>query len=220
MEKEFWDRYWEKQNDGSTKYSLSPDSLLVEYLHMCKKGIALDFGMGEGRNAFHLARHGFEVEGFDISPTAVSRCMEYSRLHGLSVKAEVADLRNVHIEKNRYNLIVLSYVMNFFTLVEVGVVMEKLRSIVKLNGHMYLSVLTIDDPGYGNLKGNFVKIEKATFRDTKRGITVHYFSDDELPDLVNGFQDIYYAKGRKLDCMHAEPHYHAFYEFLGARTGT
>ena len=34
----------------------------------------MDLGIGDGRNAFFLARNGFAVEGIDFSQAAVKKC--------------------------------------------------------------------------------------------------------------------------------------------------
>jgi len=50
---------------------------------------------------------GFEVEGIDISPDAVSNALELARKSGVNLKARVADLEdNYHIERGAYDLII------------------------------------------------------------------------------------------------------------------
>lgn len=46
----------------------------IPLLHREERGRILDLGTGFGRNAIPLERHGFEVYGIDISPTAIERC--------------------------------------------------------------------------------------------------------------------------------------------------
>jgi tellurite methyltransferase len=85
----------------------NPSQLLVENLALLPKGRALDVAMGNGRNAIYLARMGFEVEGIDISPEAVSSALERARKSGVSLKARVADLEsNYQIEKGVYDVII------------------------------------------------------------------------------------------------------------------
>ncbi len=56
-----------------------PVQFLVENIELLPKGEALEIAMGTGRNAVYLAKMGFEVEGIDISPEAVSIVLEYAK---------------------------------------------------------------------------------------------------------------------------------------------
>ena len=84
-----------------------PAQFLVDNIALLPKGRALDVAMGAGQNAIYLAKMGFEVEGVDISPEAVSSALELARKSGVNLRAQVADLeRNYNIEKGAYNVII------------------------------------------------------------------------------------------------------------------
>jgi tellurite methyltransferase len=86
---------------------LKPSQFLVDNLELLPKGQALDVAMGSGWNAVYLATMGFEVEGIDISPEAVSNALELALKSGVNLKARVADLEdNYHIEKGAYDVII------------------------------------------------------------------------------------------------------------------
>ena len=87
--------------------SLEPTQFLVENIALLPKGRALDVGMGAGRNAIYLAKIGFEVEGVDISPEAVSNALELARKFGVTIRAQSADLEgNYYIKKGAYDVII------------------------------------------------------------------------------------------------------------------
>jgi len=84
-----------------------PAQFLVDNIALLPKGRALDVAMGDGQNAIYLAKMGFEVEGVDISPEAVSSALELARKSGVNLRAQVADLENnYHIEKGAYEVII------------------------------------------------------------------------------------------------------------------
>jgi len=84
-----------------------PAQFLVDNIALLPKGRALDVAMGAGQNAIYLAKIGFEVEGVDISPEAVSSALELARKFGLTIRAQVADLeKEYHIEKGAYEVII------------------------------------------------------------------------------------------------------------------
>jgi tellurite methyltransferase len=87
--------------------SLEPAPYLVENIALLPKGRALDIAMGSGRNAIYLARMGFEVEGVDIAPEAVSAARKSARKAGVTIRAHGADLEgNYQIAKGAYDVII------------------------------------------------------------------------------------------------------------------
>jgi 2-polyprenyl-3-methyl-5-hydroxy-6-metoxy-1,4-benzoquinol methylase len=84
-----------------------PAQFLVDNIALLPKGRVLDVAMGAGQNAIYLAKMGFEVEGVDISPEAVSSALELARKSGVNIRAQVADLeKEYHIEKGAYEVII------------------------------------------------------------------------------------------------------------------
>ena len=73
---------------------LRPNPNLVAWLDRCRiagnRQRAAVVGCGYGDDAEELARRGFEVTAFDISPTAIARCR--ARFPDSTVRYEVADL--------------------------------------------------------------------------------------------------------------------------------
>ncbi|MFB0520861.1 MAG: class I SAM-dependent methyltransferase [Desulfatiglandales bacterium] len=86
---------------------LEPSQFLVENIGLLPRGRAYDVAMGAGPNAIYLAKMGFEVEGVDISPQAVSTALESARKSRVNLRAQVADLEdNFYIEKGVYDVII------------------------------------------------------------------------------------------------------------------
>lgn len=86
-----------------------PLPFLVEHVAGVKKGRALDLAMGNGRNAIHLAKQGYEVDGIDLSETAVRRAVASARSLGLSINGIIADLDQFPLAPDRYDLICCFY---------------------------------------------------------------------------------------------------------------
>jgi tellurite methyltransferase len=87
-------------------HSLEPAGFLEENLKILPRGRALDVAMGNGRNAIYLAKHGFEVEGIDISSQAVRAALERARSLGICLAARVADLEEGYLlETGAYEVI-------------------------------------------------------------------------------------------------------------------
>lgn len=60
--------------------------------------LALDLACGAGRDAVFLARHGFEVEGWDRAPEALERAHDLARRHGVTLRTERRDLERTGLE--------------------------------------------------------------------------------------------------------------------------
>ena len=65
----------------------------------------LDLGCGEGRNALYLAGKGLRVTAVDASAAGVNKLNYFARQRGLSVKAEVRDMRDYAFGQS-YDLVV------------------------------------------------------------------------------------------------------------------
>jgi Methyltransferase domain len=87
---------------------LKPFPLLVEWLDGAGAGVsgaALVVGSGLGDDAEELARRGFTVTAFDLSPTAIERTRE--RFPASTVDYRVADLLDLPAEwRERFDLVV------------------------------------------------------------------------------------------------------------------
>jgi cyclopropane fatty-acyl-phospholipid synthase-like methyltransferase len=198
-------------------WGLKPDRTLAEYSNLVPKGTVLDLGIGDGRNGFFFARSGYEVEGFDISQTAVLRCLEQAKAAKLKVKAEVKDLRRADITINGYSLIIAAWVLNFFKKGEADVIIQKMRHGVQKDGVVYIVVFSPEDPGYKRARENLKSVEKNTFYSPKMESYIHYFTKEEIVTPFSNFEVLYCAEGLGLDLSHGEPHDHGFIEFLGQR---
>jgi len=134
--------YFEKlYTETACKWGLRPDFILVHFLYLFPKGIVLDLGMGEGRNAVFLAERGFDVEGVDVSKTAVERCIQLARERNVVVNVRVGDLKDFEIPEEKYSLVMAAGAsLNFLKKSEVEKVSKKIARGVKKGGFVFISV--------------------------------------------------------------------------------
>ncbi|MEW1831658.1 class I SAM-dependent methyltransferase [Streptomyces sp. NPDC088196] len=81
----WWDGFYADRDRPVPFFVAKPDENLVGYVDrglIGGGGRALDLGCGPGRNALQLAAWGFEVDGVDLSPTAVAWAEERARDRG------------------------------------------------------------------------------------------------------------------------------------------
>lgn len=82
-----------------------PAPFLVECVAGLAPGRALVVAMGTGREAAHLARHGFAVEGLDVSFEGARRAVARVRSSGGELRALVADVDDFPLPEERYDLV-------------------------------------------------------------------------------------------------------------------
>ena len=209
---------WEEAyRDVESLWGLKPDYKLAEYADLAPKGRVLDLGIGEGRNALFFAKKGYEVEGFDMSQTAIDRCIERAKSSNLKLSAKVADLKVVTLPKEEYSLIIAAWVLNFLKKGEGERIALEMKKALKREGIVYVGTFSIRDPGYERAGKNLEVIEENTFYSRKRDLLVHYFTREELLSIFTDFETIYCAEGIGLDLSHDEPHYHGFIEYIGQK---
>jgi SAM-dependent methyltransferase len=104
---------WNEKFRGKD-YALGTEAnpFLKRHIHLLPKGKALDIATGEGKNAVFLARHGFDVEAVDISRMGLRKARKLAKAKGVKIKTFLADLDQLPIEKERYDLITDFYFLD------------------------------------------------------------------------------------------------------------
>jgi tellurite methyltransferase len=103
--------YWDKQfSKDQYIFGKTPASFLAGNLNYLTPGSkVLDMGMGEGRNAVFLARHGFKVVGIDISSVAIKKAKNLAAESGVRIDTVVASLDDYKIAEGSYDVILCFY---------------------------------------------------------------------------------------------------------------
>jgi SAM-dependent methyltransferase len=92
---DFWNGFYGDRDRPIPFFAAKPDENLASYMArgLIAPGRVLELGCGPGRNALHLARHGYEVEAVDLSPAAVAWARERAARDQVSgVRFRCADI--------------------------------------------------------------------------------------------------------------------------------
>jgi len=87
-------------------YGESANDFLVEKTADLKKGQVLCLAEGEGRNAVHLARHGFSATAIDSSIVGLNKAEKLAQKHGVTIETIHMDLADYTIEENGWDSII------------------------------------------------------------------------------------------------------------------
>ncbi len=100
-------RWDERYASGDYQPSRDHSSVLEEVAGYAHVGRALVLACGAGRNAFFLARRGFDVDAVDISTVAIDMARAEANRRGLSVHWHVGDVAEFDLGEGRYDLITM-----------------------------------------------------------------------------------------------------------------
>ena len=188
LAKKYWDAFYTKNSFKSGK---EPSPFLQEMLPRLQKGKALDVGMGEGVNAVYLAKNGFEVKGFDISPVAVERAASYAKDNNAAVECKGADLDLFLFKLMEYHTVIMTYfkpaVKRYYS--------ELIRTL-KQGGTVLVESYLLED------RKEIIPQDEA-YRD-------YYFKPNELLHHLKGLRILYYNEGlvdgrHVLQCVAQKP---------------
>jgi SAM-dependent methyltransferase len=107
LEIERWNRILTEEKP---RFNTRPNAFLVDMVKGRPAGVALDVGMGQGRNAIWLAQQGWNVTGFDPAEKAVALARQNAEKLGLKLTTEVKSLEQFDFGESKWDLILLSYV--------------------------------------------------------------------------------------------------------------
>jgi SAM-dependent methyltransferase len=108
LEIDMWNRVYSDPNPG---FNQAPNAFLMQVVAGRTPSSALDYAMGEGRNAIYLAQLGWDVSGFDQAEAAVA--LAQKRAAALKLNLRVSAVRDAGYDfgKERFDLILFSWSM-------------------------------------------------------------------------------------------------------------
>jgi len=121
LEADRWNRFY---GDPASNYNRAPNEFLTTVVEGMKPGSALDYAMGDGRNAIYLSKLGWTVHGFDMSHVAVTMANQRAADLGLKINTVTSTDADYNFGKERFDLILFSWSM---PLVDVRNVIDALK---------------------------------------------------------------------------------------------
>ncbi len=108
LENDYWNRFY---LDDKSNFSREPNGFLVQVLQGRPTGAALDYAMGEGRNAIYMASLGWSVSGFDPADAAVALAQKRAKQLGLTLDTSAVQDSEYEFGTERFDLILFSWSM-------------------------------------------------------------------------------------------------------------
>lgn len=161
---------------------------IVSLLKLFNGKNILDLGCAYGANALYLASKGFNVIAVDYDEKALSFLQNKAINANVSIK-----VKNVRIEKYKFSdknfsLILALNVLHFFEFKIILDLINKIEKSLAKNGILYARVFSLNDPSCKIIARKTSPVENNTFFSTKTGRFYHYFSIQELKDILKRFK--------------------------------
>lgn len=145
--------------------------------HHCQR--VLDLGCGNGRHVVALSKEGFNVVGFDISPSGLHLTREWLGEEHQATGLVCGDMRQAFpFKAESFDGILSTQVIHHALLSDVRVTIAELWRILADGGIAFVTVA-----GRANRDEEYKEIEPGTFiplDGTEKGLPHHFFTEDEL----------------------------------------
>src|SRR6266550_1524620 len=108
MEADYYNRVY---SQGKANYNKEPNGFLMQMVEGRRPGAALDYGMGDGRNALYLAKLGWHFWGFDPADAAVALAQKRAEELGFTLNTAAVRDSDYEFGKERFDLVLFSWTM-------------------------------------------------------------------------------------------------------------
>ncbi|KYK35507.1 MAG: class I SAM-dependent methyltransferase [Theionarchaea archaeon] len=171
---------------------------------MEKRGLStiLEIGCGQGRNAAWLAEKGFSVTGVDLIMKDLVLFREYAKKRGINPYIIQNDISHLSFKENQFDVVMSFHVLTFVPEHARPLVLQEVRRVLRPHGIFVAVERSQKDPDYK--KG--VEIERETY--TFQGYTHHFFSGEELRELLSPMDVAVLRDMRIIDASHGSLHVH------------
>lgn len=121
-------------------------SIVVDLAKILTPGSSvLDFGAGQGRNAFYLANRGFDVTALELEGSEVAVLQERNSKTRKKVKVIQEDIHKF-VPKTKYDAVICNTVLHFFAPKEIELAIGKMKRSTKGGGYNLITVYTDKNP--------------------------------------------------------------------------
>ncbi|USZ70011.1 class I SAM-dependent methyltransferase (plasmid) [Halorussus salilacus] len=190
-----WDDWYERV-DGDVDEDIVK---LASILEDEGKERVLDVGCGAGRHLMYLARHGFDLHGFDFSESAVDALTENLASADFDADVRQANFAEEFVYEDEYfDATIATVSINHADLETIEHAVAEMYRVLKPSGLVYVQLPTYQK--LVDLKEDgeeFEKVEPGTvvpLEGPEEGIPHHNFRRDEVMEVFSEFEPMELTK--------------------------
>ena len=130
-----------------------------------------------------------------------------------------SDVRTFEIEKDKYDLILSSYVLHFLHKDDSYKIMQSMKENVNSNGLIYLQVFSTEDPKFNKntLSQDFELLDNNIFHNLVNDTYISFFTKEEILEIFRDLKTIYISEEYSLELTRQEPHYAGVIKYIGKK---
>jgi ubiquinone/menaquinone biosynthesis C-methylase UbiE len=199
---------WTKLHTESRYRPKYPAENVVQYIfrnfERNGKTKVLDLGCGAGRHIVFMGKENIVPYGVDYSSEGIKYTKDILKKEGgqLSEYAEnmkVASLTDIPFENDMFDGIICYGALYYLRYEDIKKAVSEMNRVLKKNGKLMLVVRSTDDYRCSSEnvlptdeKNTYIIDEKSTDKCafSENGMTMHFFSIEELEDLFKEFNDV------------------------------
>lgn len=175
--------YWTDMYSKPNAFGTGPTKLAEMALKLMKELSVqniLEIGCGQGRDAIYFSKHGYTVETFDFSESAINFVNKTKQMLNLNnINAIKHDVREIFPYENSYfDFIYSNLALQFFSIDVLIKIFDNIERVMKRNGTIIFSTKRKGDKYYNF--GN--KITENEFE--YKGIHRYFFDEIELKNFL------------------------------------
>lgn len=190
-----------------------PDVEIINYRKLYDRGVFLEIGSGKGRNLEMMSKIARQIDCVEKNEHYVKTIKEKNIANLTIFEKDVLDF---NFEKEKYDLINISFVLMFFSKEQIEYLKKKVFQSLKKDGFLFFKVFNCSEPYFVETVSK-LNNNKNTFFSKMTNSHITYFDDELFNDFINKYSVVKNSNVYKLDITHGEPHYHSYYEFIGQK---
>ena len=185
MNKKGWDQIFRSQGRVFENPHEDIPRLISQFTARQGKRI-LDLGCGSGRHAVYLAKHGFEVYGIDVSPTAIELTKKWMDEEKLTASLIIggSDNKLPYVDEF-FDVLISVQVIHHNTAEDIRRLIAEIWRVLHPDGLFFATV-----PMCRNQAKRFRQIEENTFvplDGREEGIPHYYFDEERIRRFFSAF---------------------------------
>lgn len=160
-----------------------------------------------------MAKHGFKLDGFDLSKTSVETTIEKAKSQRIDFSNFfVSDMLHLPYEENTFDVVLAFNVISHTDTEGFKQILNEIKRVLKPNGETYFTLGSKESFWFNNPVCTYVDENmKIRVEDGPENGIPHFYIDDDCFELFNDFKIVKINELRELTQYgNFSPHYHVW----------
>lgn len=176
-------------------FGREPETILEKYVHKIDPSkTVLDIGIGQGRNAFYLARNGYPVDGIDPSAVAIKGVADTSIKKNFNINTYQVGFDEFTPRKLPYSAILVFGLIQILDWKSIHKLVDRIDRWTHKGSLVFITAFSVKDATHNKYSSEGKQMGKHSFSDGK-GNCRTFLEPNEILKLFRDYQAIYHWEG-------------------------